>query len=283
MFDIVIVGKGPGGWSCAITARMRGLSVLVVAPKKDSGWLASAARVDNYPGLAEVSGAELLQRFHDQAIQMGAQEQFGLVRQIMPMGKQFMLLVENEVITCKSVVLAVGMARPKTLPGEEENLGQGVSYCATCDGMLYRNKKIAVLSTSEQGVEESEFLATLVSELDYYPLKVHEVEGLHVVNEKPLRISKSEEGLCLTTKQGTHEYAGIFIFREAVSLAMLLDNLQTEGSFITVDSAMHTNIPGVFAAGDCTGQPFQIAKAVGQGNVVALSAASYIAQLDKQH
>lgn len=280
MTDIAVIGKGPAGWSCAITARMRGLSVTVIAPQNDTGWLRNAERIDNYPGLPQVSGRDLLQSFRDQALGMGAEEKTGLARQIMPMGDLFMLLVENDVLEARTVVLAMGAARPTLLPGEEEQLGRGVSYCATCDGMFYRGKKIAVLSAAMQGVEESRFLAGLAASLDYYSLKPHQTAELPamaaVQDAKPKSISRGDAGLVLTTDQGDRHYNGIFIFRAAMPLGMLLADLKTEGSFIPVDREMKTNIPGVFAAGDCTGQPLQIAKAVGEGNIAAISCANYL-------
>jgi len=198
------------------------------------------------------------------------------------MGGHFMLLVENDVLEAGTVVLAMGAARPTLLPGEEEQLGKGVSYCATCDGMFYRGKRIAVLSTSAQGVEESQFLATLVGEMDYYQMKPHAADGLpeavKQVAEKPVSIGRDDAGLTLVTDQATHHYDGIFIFRTAMPLGMLLGELETKGSFIPVDREMKTNIPGVFAAGDCTGKPLQIAKAVGEGNIAAISAAAFLSK-----
>jgi len=282
MTDIAIIGKGPAGWSCAMTARMRGLSAVVVAPQNDTGLLRTAERIDNYPGMPQVSGEEMLKHFREQALELGAEERHGLVRQIMPMGDSFMLLVENDVMEAKTVVLAMGAARPVLLPGEEEQLGRGVSYCATCDGMFYRGKRIAVLSSSLHGVEESAFLAGLAGELDYYLLKRHNTDELkpnvRVIHEKPCRIGRDQAGLTLTTDAATHCYDGIFIFRAAMPLNMLMADLKTEGSFIPVDRGMRTNIPGVFAAGDCTGKPLQVPKAVGEGNIAAISAAEYIAK-----
>lgn len=280
MTDIAIIGKGPAGWSCAMTARMRGLSAIVIAPAADTGWLARAERIDNYPGMPQVSGRSLLDSFAQQAVEMGTEQRTGLVRQIIPNGGGFMLLVDNDVLECRSVVLAMGAARPTLLPGEEALLGRGVSYCATCDGMLYRGKRLAVLSTALQGVEESRFLATLAESIDYYPLKPHRTDELPTMvslrAEKPLSIGDGERGPVLTTDRGEHSYAGIFVFRAAMPLDMLLASLKTDGSFIPVGRAMETNVPGVFAAGDCTGKPLQIAKAVGEGNIAAISAAEYI-------
>lgn len=283
MTDIAIVGKGPAGWSCAMTARMRGLSAVVIAPQNDTGLLRSAERIDNYPGMPEISGTAMLDTFREQALALGAEERMGLVRQIMPMGESFMLLVENDVMEAKTVVLAMGAARPKLLPGEEELVGQGVSYCATCDGMFYRGKRIAILSGSLQGVEETAFLAGLAAETDYYSLKPHQTDELdpraRQVNEKPVSLGRDEAGLTVTTDKATHCYDGVFVFRAAMPLNMLLAELETEGSFIPVDRHMRTNVPGVFAAGDCTGKPLQVPKAVGEGNIAAIAAAEYIAKL----
>lgn len=286
MTDVAIVGKGPAGWSCAMTARMRGLNVVVIAPQNDNGLLKKAERVDNYPGMPQVSGQKLLDLFREQAIELGAEERFGLVRQIMPLGESFMLLVENEVVEAKSVVLAMGAARPKLLSGEEELVGQGISYCATCDGMFYRGKKIAVLSSSDQGAEETGFLTGLAEYVDYYMLKRHQIDKLDskavVINEKPISVSRTDAGIVVATDQNSRSYDGVFVFRTAMPLNMLMAELETEGSYIPVDRQMRTNIPGIFAAGDCTGKPLQVPKAVGEGNIAAISAAEWIAGLDEK-
>ena len=261
--DIAIVGNGPAGWSCAMTARMRGLSTVVIAPAGAGGWLSGAERIDNYPGLPQVSGKELLERFRQQALALGAEEKSALVRQIMPNGERFLLLAENDVLEAKAVVLCMGAARPVLLPGEEELLGSGVSYCATCDGMFYRGKRVAVLSASASGVEEAAFLRSLAESVDYYALKPHDVsslpEGVQAVAEKPRSLAREQGKVALNTDRETHLYDGVFIFRTAVPLRMLLDGLETDGGAIRVDRSMRASLPGVFAAGDVTGGPLQIA------------------------
>jgi len=281
--DVAIVGKGPAGWSCAMTARMRGLSTVIIAPKDDASMLRKAERVDNYPGLPQVGGEKMLDIFRQQALSLGVEEQFGLVRNIMPAGEGFMLLVENEVIEARTVVLCMGAGKPVLLPGEEELVGRGVSYCATCDGMFYRGKRVAMISSTEQGAEETQFLGSVVGQLDYYIGKNHRTDGLsqkaQVIGEKVKALAPDENGIRLTTDQGEHVYDGVFIYRSAVALDMLLPDLQVEGGAIVTDRTMATSIPGVFAAGDCTGKPLQIPKAVGEGNIAALSAAEYLTKL----
>lgn len=277
MRDIAIIGKGPAGFSCAITARMRGLDAVVIAPKHNLSWLARTDRVDNYPGIPEAAGADLLKAFEDQAVAMGAEMITGMVRQILPNDGSFMLLVQNDVVEAKTVVIATGAAKPKLLSGEEELIGAGVSYCATCDGHFYKGKTIAVLSENEQGAEEAQFLHGIVGAMDYYPMKKHEVpQAFTTVSERPAALARTGGGIEVQTAQAKRVYDGVFIFRMGLPLNMLLDGLETKDGAIMVDRGMRTNIPGVFAAGDNTGKPLQVAKAVGEGNVAAISAAEHI-------
>ncbi len=275
--DLLIIGSGPAAWSCALTARQRDLSVTVAAATSAAGWLQRAERIDNYPGLPQVSGKELLRIFRQQAEDAGAVVMPQLARQIMPMGDGYMTLVGNDIVESRAIVLAMGAARPRLLPGEEELIGQGVSWCGTCDGMFFRGKEVAVLSAWTGGVEEGEFLAGLASKVDYYFLVKHE-QPEHapytLCQGTPKELVRQESGRILVkTNQGEKEYDGVFIFRPAVAPDSLLPGLEIQGTCIGVNRRMATNLPHVYACGDCTGQPLQIAKAVGEGNIAAISAA----------
>ncbi|MCH5286441.1 MAG: FAD-dependent oxidoreductase [Christensenellaceae bacterium] len=278
--DMLIIGSGPAAWSCALTARQRNLSVTVAAAVSETSWLQRAERIDNYPGMPGVSGKELLRVFRQQAIDAGAEVVEALARQIMPAGKGYMTLCGNDIIESRSLVLAMGAARPKLLPGEEALLGQGVSWCGTCDGMFFRGKKVAVLSAWHGGIEEAEFLHGLCSQVDYYTLAKHampENPPFALCEGTPQSLEKADGGIDVVTDKGRAHYDGVFIFRPAVSPGTLLPGLAIEGAFIPVDRRMATNLPHVYACGDCTGQPLQIAKAVGEGNVAAISAAEDLA------
>lgn len=187
-----------------------------------------------------------------------------------------MALVGDQVLTAKAVVLAMGAARPKLLPGEEALLGQGVSWCGTCDGMFYRGKRVAVLSAWNGGADEARFLAGLATGIDYYSIQPHEVpvdDRIVLMTERPKALVKTDEGILLETDTVCRTYDGVFIFRPAVAPDRLLPGLALDGPFIRVDRRMACNVPFTYACGDCTGQPLQIAKAVGEGNVAAISAA----------
>ncbi len=275
--DLLIIGSGPAAWSCALTACQRDLTVAVAAAASATSWLQRAERIDNYPGLPLVSGKELLRIFQQQAEDAGVSVLPHLARQVMDVGSGFMTLVGNDIVESRAIVLALGAARPRLLPGEEALLGMGVSWCGTCDGMFYRAKEVAVLSAWTGGVEEAEFLAGLAAHVDYYFLAKH-AQPLHAPYARcegtPKELVKTEDGrIRLVTSAGEKEYDGVFIFRPAVAPDSLLPGLQADGAFIQVDRRMATNLPRVYACGDCTGHPLQIAKAVGEGNIAAISAA----------
>lgn len=279
--DMLIIGSGPAAWSCALTARQRGLSVTVAAAESATGWLQRAEQIDNYPGMPHVSGREMLNVFRRQAEDAGAEVMNVLARQVMQAGDMYMTLCGNDVVESRCVVLAMGAARPKLLPGEEELLGQGVSWCGTCDGMFYRGKDVAVLSAWHGGVEEGVFLSGLCASVAYYSLAKHalpEQPPFAVREEKPCSLRREEGGILVETEQGSQRYDGVFVFRPAVSPESLLPGLQQDGAFIRVDRRMATNLPFAYACGDCTGHPLQIAKAVGEGNIAAISAAEDLAK-----
>lgn len=280
--DLLIIGSGPAAWSCALTARQRNLSVVVAAAASATGWLQKAERIDNYPGLPQVSGKEMLRIFRQQAEDAGAVVLPHLARQIMPMGDSgYMTLVGNGIVESKAVVLAMGAARPRLLPGEEALLGMGVSWCGTCDGMFYRGMEVAVLSAWTGGVEEGEFLSGLASHVDYYFLAKHDQPDsvpYTLCEGTPRELVRQEDGrIAVHTDQGEKVYDGVFIFRPAVAPDTLLPGLDLDGAFIRVDRRMAANFPCLYACGDCTGHPLQIAKAVGEGNIAAISAAEDIA------
>ena len=167
-----------------------------------------------------------------------------------------------------------------------EYLGKGVSYCATCDGMLYRGKKVVVVAENEEGEAEANFLADICAEVLYVPLYQPVLslkDNVKVVNGKPKAVlGENDRVTGLELADETLGCDGIFFAKNSMPPESLLFGLETEGKNIVVNRKMETNLPRVYAAGDCTGAPYQIAKAVGEGLVAALSAAAAIDQLDRE-
>ena len=159
MLDCAVVGGGPAGLSAAINLHQRGKSVRVLGAAPC--FLEKAERVDNYLGLPGLSGGEMLRAFADHAAQLGIRPEPGRVANILPMGDHFMLNFSGDILEARTVVLACGVAKAKPVEGEAEFLGRGVSYCATCDGMLYRGKAVLVWGLSPEAAGEANFLASI--------------------------------------------------------------------------------------------------------------------------
>lgn len=280
MYDIGIIGSGPAALSAAVNARQRNKSVCVFGRSLDSSLLFAAEKVDNYLGMPDLSGEEMLNQFYSHAVKRGVEFKESRISQIMSMGDYFVINADNEFFEAKTLILAIGLNKSKGIAGEMEYLGKGVSYCATCDGMLYRNKRVVVVGENEEGEAEANFLADVCEKVIYLPLYqpvLNLKETVEVLSGKPKAvIGEGSRVTGIEVGDETVECDGIFFAKNSTPPESLLFGLHTDGKNIIVDRSMATNLPGVFAAGDCTGAPFQIAKAVGEGLVAALSAAAYM-------
>ena len=276
-YDIIVLGGGPAGLSAAVAARGRNKSVLVVGNRWQDSPLARAERVDNYLGLPGVTGMELLEQVRRHAEELGADFVLGRVISLMAWNG-FHLTVGSELYEGETLVLAPGVVRQAKYPGEAEYLGRGVSYCATCDGMLYRGKPVAVVGRSGDAPREAAYLKSLGCQVVYVaPKRPTALEpDIPFLQANRLEIAGAQTVTTLVADGAPIPCSGVFILRDAVAPTDLLPQLETLGGSIRVDRSMATSIPGVFAAGDCTGGPLQVSKAVGEGLIAALSAAEFL-------
>ena len=173
-YDIAVVGGGPAGLSAAINARARGKSVVVVGNDYRESPLYRAERVDNYLGMPGMTGAQLLEAYRRHAESMEVDFRAGRVLNIMQLEGTCYLSIGSEMETAKAVVLATGVVRGKKLPGEVKYLGRGVSYCATCDGMLYRGKPVVVVGMAPDAPEEANFLQGIGCQVTYVSARAPE-------------------------------------------------------------------------------------------------------------
>ena len=175
-----------------------------------------------------------------------------------------------------------GWIAPVTVyPGEDELLGRGVSYCATCDAHFYKGKAVAVLGYNAESCREADFLAETCARVLYFPVVPHEVNvgpNVTVVRERVLSIPGTMRAEGVQTDKDLHPVDGVFVLRDAVAPDKLVPGLATDGPHVAVDAQMRTNLPGCFACGDLAGKPYQYIKAAGQGNIAALSAVEWLAE-----
>jgi len=281
-YDIAVIGTGPAGVSAAITAKVRGKKLILFGSRHLSDKVEKAHSILNYPGLPNVSGAELANAYRMQLDSLDIPITEKQVTAVYAMGDYFAIQTPDDMVESTAVILAAGVVTSKALPGEDAFLGRGVSYCATCDAHFYRGKTVAVLGYSEQACREADFLAETCEKVLYFPAAPHEVQvngRVEVVREKPTAILGDRQARTLETKSGKRfDVDGIFILRASVAPDKLVPGLAVEDNHIRVDLQMRTNLPGCFACGDAVGPPYQYIKAAGQGNVAALSAVAYLAE-----
>lgn len=279
MIDIAIIGTGPAGISCALTLKARGKNFMLFGSREPSNMLVKAHKVSNYPGIIG-SGKDIADAFMKQLQSEQIEITEKRITTIVPMGEYFAMLSGQEDFSARAVVLATGVDFGKPIDGEEKFLGRGVSYCATCDGMLYKGKNVAVVSYSKNEEHDADFLADICARVYYLPQYKDDVSvdsRCEILRTQPQAISGEKAVEKLITKEGAViDVSCVFVLRESIAPQTLVPGVATENGRIIVDRNMATNIAGLFACGDITGSPFQIAKAVGEGNVAALSADKYL-------
>lgn len=308
-YDIAIIGSGPAGLSAAITAKIRNKKIIVFGNDILSEKVMKAHEIKNYLGLGIVSGNEMKEAFSKHLQEMDIQITKEKVSAIYDMGDYFGIQGSPDIYEATAVILATGVVTEKTIEGEEQFLGKGVSYCATCDAMLYRDKVVAVVGYSKNEEKEAQFLAEIAKKVYYFPMYKQECgiapqlisDGkIEVIKEKLIAIAGETSVTKLITEnspcgnghtteckgannednsedKNVYNVNGVFILRDNVAPSQLIRGIELDNNHVVVSRKMETSIKGCFACGDITGAPYQYIKSAGEGNVAALSAVSYIA------
>ena len=278
MYDILIVGSGPAGLSAAVAAQGRGKQCLVISNSGSQNPLAKAPVIHNYLGMPGKSGGAMLEEFLSHALSMGAELRTGRVLTVMELDGVFYLTVGSDVYEGKRLILAGGVQRGQKYPGEAELLGNGVSYCATCDGMLYRKRPVVVIGRAKDAPLEANYLSQIGCQVTYVsptePVGLE--EQIPTVRANRLEILGDGSVTGVRANGAVIPCDGVFVLRESVAPNDLLPELAIQDGYIKVNRQMETNLPGIYAAGDCTGKPLQIAKAVGEGLIAGEAAAEAI-------
>ena len=282
MYDIAIIGGGPAGLSAAVNGCRRNKKTVIISKEDQSSKILQAHLIDNYLGLPQISGAELGRRMKEHALALGTTFVKDEIQSIYREGQNFTLIGRESSIEAAAVILAVGISLGKEIPGETDFIGRGISYCATCDGMFFKGKTVALIGYIPEAEEEVNFLAEVCQKVYYIPqynFKGELPPKVQLWQGKPLKVLGNQKVEKLKTSSGELAVDGIFIERSGRPVDQLSEGLQVEKGFIITDTDQATNIKGLFAAGDCTGKPWQIGRAIGQGQVAALAAVRYLETL----
>lgn len=279
--DAVIVGQGPAGVSAALYLQRAGLQTVLVGG--GPGGLAKAERIDNYYGLPAISGSDLHAAGVAQARALGAELAEDQVVGVEYDGAAFTLVGSKDRYTGRAILFATGAARvTPPIPGLKDLEGQGVSYCAVCDGFFYRGREVAVLGNGDYALHEAGELLPLAARVtlltDGKPAPENLPDGL-AVDTRPIDHLEGSPLQAVHFKEGDPlPVAGLFVALGVASAADLAKKIGifTEGQYIKVNEKMETNFPGIYAAGDCVGGLLQVAKAVGEGAVAGTAMVQYL-------
>jgi len=288
--DVAIIGAGPAGIQAAIHAARKKVSVILIGKTVNSALF--GAHIENYFGvLGKKNGDELLKDGIAQAESFGCKTLDENVISTSRSGDLFQIVTENDIsITARAIIIATGISRVKLgVPGEKEFFGKGVSYCAACDCNFYRGKTVVIVGDETEAAVSSELMTKYASEVFWvtkdtkaskFVVDKASVAGVKTVKAKIESIEGSTRVERVVLENGeTIQTSGVFIelgAKSAADLAMDLDILPEMDDTIKVDQNCATIVKGVFACGDVTGKPWQVAKAVGQGAVAGIAAADMI-------
>ena len=280
-FDVIVVGSGPAGMSAAVNVANRKRTVAMLAGETPFGRILKAHSVANYLGFTIASGQELAAAFVRHLREFGVPLIREKASKIIPDEDGFVVFTDKGFYRAGAVVLAAGVYREAEIEGEEDLVGQGVSYCVTCDGRLFAGRSAAFISYSPEGEEEASALAEDYRvEVTFVPLYEGDYlvpEGVRVLaGARPSRLSQENGRLRVSLPDEELQVDVVFIHKNSVSPRTLVEGLESDGRHVTVGRHMETAVPGIFAAGDCTGEPYQTAKAVGEGQVAALEAVRFL-------
>lgn len=282
-YDIAIIGQGPAGLSALLNAKVRNKNVIVFG--EDSKSLIQTSSIKNYLGFDDISGKDLNQKFKDGVRNFDYEINDRKVSQVYAMGDYFAIEDEtHEMYEASACIIATGRVINKDIKNEGKFFANGLSYCATCDAALYKGKKVVVIGYNEESIEEANFTSEIVGEISFvnlYKKNINLNDRIELIEDKkPVEFKGQNKVDTLVFDDGSEILAdGFFIIKDSSKPDRLVPSVKTDGPHILVNKNMETNIRGLFAAGDVTGLPYQISKAVGEGQIAALNAVKYIYNL----
>ncbi|MBQ8997156.1 MAG: NAD(P)/FAD-dependent oxidoreductase [Clostridium sp.] len=282
-YDIAIIGSGPAGLSSAIDAKIRNKNIILFGNKEISNKVALAPSIENYLGIPNTNGKEIIEKFKNHINDLDIEITNERITAIYSMGEYFAVMSGDKMYEAKTVIMATGVEFTKPLKGEQELLGRGVGYCASCDGMLYKGKSVAVIGYNHEAIEDANYLSEIAERVYFIPMK--KVEGIlnpnvGIINDRVVEISK-EDRIDVIMKSSKLTVDGVFVIKDSISPANLVPGLEVDGIHIKNNKQLETNIPGLFVAGDCAGKPYKYVKSAGEGQIAAHMAVEYLSKMEK--
>lgn len=289
-YDTVIIGAGIAGMTAAIYLKRSNLDILLIDKDAPGGQLNKISTIENYPGYLQITGPELSQKLFEQINNLNIEYHYGNAIEIIDKNEIKIVKTDQEEIKTKTIILALGRNPNKlNLKNEEKLLNRGISYCALCDGPLFKNKEVAVIGSGNSAVEESIYLSNICKKVTLIirsnNFKAEETLIKQLKNKKNIEIKYNSvvntiieknnklEAIMLTNKEIIN-IDGLFIYIGSTPNINFLEklNLETEHSFIKVDKNMQTSIEGIYAVGDVIKKDvYQLTTATSDATVAAIA------------
>lgn len=297
--DVVVIGAGIAGMTAALYLKRANKDVLVIEKGMPGGAINTASTVKNYPGIMTVTGPEFSMLLYNQMKDNNIDVLFDTVKDIELSGDEKIVKLKNKDITCKIVVLATGKENRKlNLPNEEKLTGHGVSYCALCDGPLFKDKEVCVIGTGDSALEEALYLSTLckkvtiLAKYNYFKCKeehlkdVKETNNIEIIYEAMTQelIEKDGKLDAIVYKKDNELHTlktdGVFVYIGSTPNIFTNLPLELDKNYVKVNEFMETNIKGIYACGDIVKKSlYQLVTASSDG---AIAATSIIKELNKK-
>ena len=294
MYDAIVIGAGPAGLTAGIYLARGGAKTLIIEKESIGGQIASSPLVENYPGFKSVSGSELVDTFYEQVVDLGVDIEIGEVKSI-ENGEIKKVFVDDNVYETKTVIIATGVKHRKlNLEKEDEFIGSGIHFCATCDGPFYKNKVVAVVGGANSAVINAIYLSSLCDKV-YLIYRGKDLKCEKKLKEKVSKLKNVE----ILLNSNVIQYLGVDKLEKIVVKDLNCEKeIQVDGLFLSIgmdpetsiklnlnktDNDYYdsvdtlTNLPGIFVAGDCRNKNVrQVTTAVSDGTVAAINALNYL-------
>lgn len=277
-FDVIVIGSGVAGMTAAIYLKRGNVNVGIIESTAPGGQLNRVNKIDNYPGVIDSDGPSLAFNMFSQMQELNVPYIYGEVVKIIDNGLNKLITTNREEIEAKVIVIATGRKPNETgLEIEKKLIGSGISYCAICDGALYKNKKVAVYTRDYHGIEEAKYLSKIASTVYVVGMDGDNFDNIEFYNCDIEEISEFDNKIkSITVNKKNLEIDGLFVLLGSKPSTEFVE-LKTDNGYILVDNNMKTSINGIFACGDVISKGlYQVSTAVGEGAIAANSAILYL-------
>ena len=287
-YDVVIIGSGVAGLTASIYTARAGKSVLIIEEDVLGGTTATLENIQNYPGFTKISGFELIQNIYNQALDFGVNFEYLSIK-LIDFDKN-VIITDNNTIKYTSLIIASGTSYKRLgVENEDKYRFKGLSYCAICDGMLYKNKKIAIVTSGDSGNDAIEYLSNITNNISIIDLSDKCNNKVFPVYRNSKITKLLGDNLLLgvefvsNNSKHTINFDGIFIsLGKETNLSLYKDYLDNDGNFLITNENMHTNIPNVFVAGDIRKKTLrQIVTACSDGAIAGTEAVQFVSTKNK--